>query len=219
METHPPPREPQHDAGVPAPPGPRAPEVPAEAATYPLQASVEQQAEYNRFLPLVKGLLAFPHFFALLFFAIGALFVIAYSFFVVIFTQRYPGGAFDYVVGVQRWAWRLNAYLLLMTDRYPPFSRDDDPAYPARFEIAYPEKVDWWRPLVAWILAYPYLLAAGGLLIAAWVLVWLAFFSILFTKRYPDSFFRFVLVALRWQIRGGAYANWLVTRYPPWVWA
>ena len=90
-------------------------------------------------MPLIKWLLVIPHFIVLILLAIGALFAILISFFAVIFTRRYPRGLFDYVVGVSRWAWRVQAYLLLMVDPYPPFSLEDDPNYPARFEIEYPE--------------------------------------------------------------------------------
>ena len=102
-----------------------------------------------------------------------------------------------------------------MVDAYPPFTLDDDPAYPARLTIEYPERVDRWRPLVAWLLAFPYVFVAGLLAFAAAVLVFIAFFAILFTKEYPRGFFEFVEVALRWTYRGNAYIYFLVTKYPP----
>jgi hypothetical protein len=82
---------------------------------------VEQ--DLNRFLPLVKWLLAIPHFIVLAVLAIGAFFAIIIAWFAVLFTGRYPRGLFDYVVGVGRWGLRVQAYaFLLVTDRYPPFS-------------------------------------------------------------------------------------------------
>ena len=77
----------------------------------------------SRWLPLVKWLLAFPHYIVLFALAIGAFFVVIYAWFAILFTGRYPRWAFDYNVGVMRWALRVEAYaLLLTTDRYPPFS-------------------------------------------------------------------------------------------------
>ena len=82
---------------------------------------VEQ--DLNRWLPLVKWLLAIPHYIVLAFLAIGAILAILIAWFAVLFTGRYPRGLFDYVVGVARWALRVQAYaILLLTDRYPPFS-------------------------------------------------------------------------------------------------
>jgi hypothetical protein len=79
-------------------------------------------AELNRFLPLVKWLLAIPHYIVLFFLDIGALVVVIVAWFVILFTGRYPRGMFDYVEGVIRWHNRVLAYAYtLVTDRYPPF--------------------------------------------------------------------------------------------------
>ena len=201
------------------PPSARVPaEVPAELADYPVQADIQRQEEYARWMPLVKWLLAFPHYIVLLFLAIGAFFAGVAAFFAVIFTRRYPRGLFDYMVGVLRYGLRVSAYVLLMTDRYPPFSLEDDPDYPARLEIAYPEEIDRWRPLVQWILAIPVLIVANILQNLAHILVFFAFFTILFTRNFPDGMFKIVVVAVRWQLRAIAYAYFLTTRYPPFVW-
>lgn len=191
----------------------------AEAAAYPVHADAAWQEEYSRFLPLVKWLLAIPHFLVLIVLGIGAMFAILFAAIAILLTRRYPRGLFDYVVGVYRWGWRLGAYLLLISDRYPPFSLADDPDYPARLEIAYPEEVDRWRPFVQWLLAIPFLLIASVLQNLAHLLVLFAFFTILFTKRFPRGMFDLLLVAMRWSVRGNAYAHFMVTRYPPFVWA
>ena len=79
----------------------------------------------NRFLPIVKWLLAIPHWIVLFFLWIGAIICVIIAWFAILFTGRYPRSLFDYVVGVQRWALRVEAYaLLLITDQYPPFSLD-----------------------------------------------------------------------------------------------
>jgi Domain of unknown function (DUF4389) len=76
----------------------------------------------NRWLPLVKWLLAFPHYVVLFFLGIGALFAIAIAWFAILFTGTYPRRLFDYVVGVLRWSNRVNGYAFtLVTDQYPPF--------------------------------------------------------------------------------------------------
>ena len=73
-------------------------------------------------MPLVKWFLAIPHFVILFFLWIAALVLILLSWFAIIFTGRYPRSFFDFVVGVMRWSWRVQAYaFLLATDRYPPF--------------------------------------------------------------------------------------------------
>ena len=144
---------------VPNPSGPPSPPYPASLEiTYP--------SELNRWLPLVKWLLAVPHYIALFFVGIGAFFVLVYGFFAVLFTGRWPRGAFDYLVGTIRWFYRVIAYVHLMTDAYPPFSLADDPGYPLRLHIDYPEHIDNWRPLVQWLLAIPYLMRRRRALLA-----------------------------------------------------
>jgi hypothetical protein len=81
------------------------------------------ERDLNRWLPLVKWLLAIPHFVVLLFLTIGAVIAVVLAWFSILITGRYPRGLFDFVVGVGRWGLRVQAYtLLLVTDRYPPFS-------------------------------------------------------------------------------------------------
>lgn len=187
---------------------------------YPVKLEIDYPERLNRWLPLVKWLLAIPHYIVLMLLGIGAFFAIVISWFAVILTRTYPRGLFDFVVGVYRYGIRVAAYLLLLTDRYPPFALSHDPDYPVRFDIAYPDKgVDRWRPLIQWLLGYPYVLAASVLLYLGYLLVFFAFFTILFTKRFPKGMFDIVTVALRWSARGYSYSYWLATRYPPFVWA
>jgi hypothetical protein len=76
----------------------------------------------NRWLPLVKWLLAIPHYILLFFLWIGVIVAVIVAWFAILFTGRLPRGLFDYVVGVGRWANRVIAYaLILTTDEYPPF--------------------------------------------------------------------------------------------------
>jgi hypothetical protein len=78
--------------------------------------------DLNRWLPLVKWLLAIPHYIVLFFLYIGAFFAVIGAWFAILFTGRYPRGIFDYVEGVIRWHNRVVAYaLILVTDEYPPF--------------------------------------------------------------------------------------------------
>jgi Domain of unknown function (DUF4389) len=77
----------------------------------------------NRWLPLVKWLLAIPHYIVLFFLWIGLIVVVIIAWFAILFTGRYPRGMFDYVQGVIRWEARVVAYaFVLVTDKYPPFS-------------------------------------------------------------------------------------------------
>jgi Domain of unknown function (DUF4389) len=78
--------------------------------------------DLNRWVPLVKWLLAIPHYIVLFFLGIAAVFAVIFAWFAILFTGRYPRGVFDFVEGVLRWGLRVDAYaFLLVTDTYPPF--------------------------------------------------------------------------------------------------
>jgi Domain of unknown function (DUF4389) len=185
---------------------------------HPVRLEISYPEELNRWLPLVKWLLAIPHLLVLSFVAIAAFFVGVFAFFAVLFTGRWPRSAFDFLVGTARWAFRVVAYVHLMTDSYPPFSLADDPGYPVRFHVDYPERIANWRPLVQWLLAIPYLFAASFLYWLTGLMAFVAFFTILFTKRIPRDVFEIMLPGLRWTARGHAYSWFATDRYPPFIW-
>lgn len=83
--------------------------------------------ELNRWLPLIKWLLALPHYLVLAVLGITACVVVLIAWCAILLTARYPRTLFDFVVGVLRWGLRVTAYaLLLTTDRYPPFRLTGD---------------------------------------------------------------------------------------------
>jgi len=82
----------------------------------------EVETDLNRWMPLVKWLLAIPHYFVLFFLGIAAFFAVILAWFAILFTGQYPRNLFDFIVGVGRWGLRVEAYaILLVTDVYPPF--------------------------------------------------------------------------------------------------
>ncbi len=81
------------------------------------------EADLNRWYPLVKWLLAIPHYIVLMVLSAAAFFAVILAWFAILATGRYPRALFDFVVGVSRWWLRVGAYaFLLVTDSYPPFS-------------------------------------------------------------------------------------------------
>lgn len=87
--------------------------------------SIAYPEHLNRWKPLYKWLLAVPHYVVFVILAVGALFAFIASFFAVVFTGEYPEGIRNYLVGVYRYALRVEAYVGLLTDTYPPFRLAD----------------------------------------------------------------------------------------------
>lgn len=133
----------------------------------------------------------------------------------IIVRQRYPRWWFDFARELTRFEYRVGAYLVLLTDRYP--STVEEQA--VHLEIDYPDvprDLNRWMPLVKWVLAIPHFIALALLSVAAFFAVLIAWVMILFTGHYPHQLFDFVVGVGRWGLRVNAYAFLLVTdRYPP----
>jgi len=94
-----------------------------EAAAYPIRISVQPQLEgRNRLTVFFRLLMVIPHVIVLALVSIVAALALIAGWFVALFTGIVPEGIHNFVAGVSRWSVRVNAYALLLTDEYPPFS-------------------------------------------------------------------------------------------------
>jgi Domain of unknown function (DUF4389) len=99
----------------------RYPSTDEEQAVH-LDFAYPDARQLNRWLPLVKWLLAIPHYVVLVFLALASLIAVVVAWFAILFTGSYPRALFNFVVGVLRWSNRVTSYaFLLVTDQYPPF--------------------------------------------------------------------------------------------------
>ena len=133
----------------------------------------------------------------------------------ILFRRKYPRWWYDWNLEFMRFSNRIYAYLALMDDRYP--STEDQQS--VRLDFAYPDaerELSRWLTLVKWFLAIPHYVVLALLWILAFFCIVIAWFAILFTRRYPRGLFGIVESVLRWGNRVSAYAFLLVTdRYPP----
>jgi hypothetical protein len=202
----------------PAPP-PAPPPGPPQAVgadDYPLRFDVEYPERLSRWKIFVKWILAIPHLIIVYLLQAVASVLVFIAFFAILFTKKWPRGLFDFTVQIQRWTANTFAYsILLFRDEYPPFSGEAG-EYPVTLEIDYDDNLSRWMIFVKWLLAIPHLIVLVFLEIAAFVVVIIAFFAILFTGRYPRGMFDFVVGTVRWYWRVNGYALLLMTdRYPP----
>jgi len=133
----------------------------------------------------------------------------------IVFRQKYPQWWFDWNLAITQFLTRVTAYAALLTDAYP--STDEEQG--VHIALKYPKvrkDLDRWLPLVKWLLAIPHYVVLAFLNIAAFFVVVIAWFAILFTGQFPKDLFKFVVGVIRWNIRVTAYAFLLITdEYPP----
>ena len=202
---------------------------------YPVQLEGELDETTSRWLWIIKWFLLIPQIVVLVVLYLGLVFSWIFTFFAILITGRYPRGLFDYNVGVLRWGWRVSFYGfgVFGTDKYPPFSLEDKPDYPARLHVAYPENLNRWLVLVKWFLAIPHLIVVGILVGGSssateqngWssngsiglitILALVAVVVLAFNARYPREIFDLLLGLHRWIFRVYAYMLLMTDTYPP----
>ncbi len=180
----------------------------------PILVSYPAPAAQRRWTIAIRIILAIPHLFVLWFLTIALEVVVFISWFAALFTGRLPEWAHTFITGVLRWQTRVYAYLFLLTDVYPPFALDDDPAYPVRL-VTRPTRLNRLAVLFRLILLVPAVLlsvlASYGLFFLS-VIVWLI---ALVAGKLPEPVHQAVAAVNRYSARYEGYA-FLVTGEYPW---
>lgn len=142
-----------------------------------------------------------------------AIFLAIVSWFTIVFVGTHISGIRQFTSFYLRWRVRALGYFMLLEDAYPPFG---DAPYPASIEVADPAGP---RDRVAVglriLLAIPHFIVLFFVLVAWGFTTIVAWFSILFTGRYPQDLYEFGVGALRWRLRVEAYMLLMVDEYPP----
>lgn len=219
----------------PPPPPPPPSTGPAGTAPYPARLVIRYPDQLNRVTTAFRLILVIPIAIVLSILAgggtqwtqtqsgewvvttsssiAGSLFFV--TLLMLLFRKRYPRWWFDFNLELNRFMMRVGAYVALLTDRYPSTEDQQDVV----LDLDYPDaERDLMRgmPLVKWFLAIPHYFVLFFLSIAAFFVVVISWFAILFTGRYPRGMFDFVVGVGRWWLRVNAYAFLLTTdRYPP----
>ena len=189
-----------------------------------MTAEITRQEEYSRGELLLRSFLGIfyiylPHAFLLMFIQLWAGILLFISFWVILFTGRYPESWFEFQVKALRWQWRVNARYFNLSDGYPAFGLDaEDPN--TKFDVTYPENISRGLVLVRFLFGFIYVALPHGIILGlrfyvSLFLVFIAFWAVLFTGRYPDAIHEFNVGTLRWAVRVNLYLSYMTDTYPP----
>ena len=186
---------------------------------------IKHQEKYSRGDLILRTLfgwlyIALPHMFLLAFVGIWGSILTFISFWAILFTGRYPQSFFEFQVGLMAWSVRVQARLMNLSDGYPAFgiSASDDEY--TSFTMPYNDNLSRGLAIVKLLFGYFYCILPHAFIlffrtIATQILVFLAFWVVLFTGEYPESWHRFNVGTIRWNLRVNLYMGFMTDTYPP----
>jgi len=185
-------------------------------SSYPISIVFAPAGKQSRLTIFFRLVLILPALIVSTLVGTAAFVVTFFAWWIVVIAGRYPGGMFRFAVGAMRWGLRVTAYYYLLTDKYPPFSLDDKPDYPARMRVE--EATNGRNRLTAFFRFF--------LLIPHFIIIWLLGYAVsavaivcwligIFAGRVPSSLHDFLAGYLRWTMRATGYWYLLTDRYPP----
>jgi hypothetical protein len=184
--------------------------------SYPVTLEMDYVERRSRLTTFFRILLVIPWAIVAFFYEIGLLLVVIAAWFVLLVTGRWPLGMYNFTAGVLRYLARVQAWVLLGVDPFPPFGLEPDPAYPARLRVD-PPQASYSRLLVFFRAIYvipAYLIAyvLGLVSYLIWILSW---FVIVITGKQPAALQNALLFCLAYSVRSQALIFLLTEKYPP----
>jgi hypothetical protein len=188
-----------------------------------MKLTITHQEKYSRGQLLLRTFfgwlyIGIPHFVLLAIVGIWSSILSFVTFWVVLFTGKFPESIFKFQIGVHNWALRLEATLANLVDGYPAFfpgGKSDSVV----LEVPRPEKVS--RGLVILRLLFgaiyvgiPHGICLAFRFIGTSVLGFLAWWAILFAGTYPSRWHAFNVGTYRWATRINLYLGYFTDEYP-----
>ena len=179
----------------------------------PVQVAVAEAARQRRVTVAFRLILAIPHLFVLYFLGIVASVIVFIGWWGALFTGRLPDFASIYLGGYMRWYARVDGYVSLLTDAYPPFAFEDDPRYPVRLAVAQ-ERLNRLAVFFRIILAIPAAIVAAVVGLGAAIVSIVAWLVTLVTGELPAPMHQAFTAVLRYRFRYNCYWLLLTPSYP-----
>lgn len=185
---------------------------------------IKHQESYSQIELLLRTFfgwlyIAIPHGIVLFFLGFASMFITFIAFWAILFTGNYPRSLYEFQVNFFRWNLRVSARLFHLSDGYPAFGLNTREER-TDFDMPYPESLNRGILLLKVFFGFFYVIIPHGFIlffrmIATMFLMFLAWFVVLFTGNYPESWHSFNVGTLRWQYRVNVYMFLMTDKYPP----
>ncbi|MDD2197675.1 MAG: DUF4389 domain-containing protein [Bacteroidales bacterium] len=188
-----------------------------------MKLKVKHQERYSRLELLLRTFLGLfyiilPHSFLFIFVVAWGVILRFLVFWIILFTGKYPIKMFQFQVGLLRWILRVLARFYNVSDGYPAFGINGADEH-TLFEVVYPEKINRGMVLLRLFFGPVYVYLPHGFIlllrtIFVWILIFFAWWVVLFTGKYPLSIHKWVVGQVRWGYRISLYMGYMTDKYP-----
>ena len=189
-------------------------QTPAPAGPLPVLVAAAGPARQQRVTVFFRILLAVPHYFVLYFLGIAAGVVAFIGWWGALFTGLLPDFAVTFMTGYIRWSTRVQAYVMLLTDAYPPFSFEDDPGYPVRLVAGQRDRLNRLAVFFRLILVIPASILRALVVFGGEIVSFIAWLITLIAGQMPASLHQAYTAVLRYSARLDCYFYLLTPAYP-----
>ncbi len=188
-----------------------------------MKLTITHQEKYSRGQLLLRTFfgmiyIGIPHFFLLSIVGIWSGILSFVTFWVVLFTAKFPESIFKFQIGYTNWSLRVEAILANLVDGYPAFfpSGTSDTV---KLDVPRPERVSRGLVILRVLFGFiyvgiPHAFCLFFRLIASGVLGFLAWWAILFAGTYPSRWHAFNVGTYRWATRVNLYLGYFTDEYP-----
>jgi len=183
---------------------------------YPVAYEADYVERRSRLSTFFRLILVIPWLVVAIFWGLLAFVCAVIAWFAIVFTARYPQPLYDGVAMALRYATRMNGFALLMTDAFPSFGGDEDPAYPVRLRIAPPlERYSRAKTLFRIVLVIPIVIVLYFVQLVSRAISVLAWLVIVITGKLPRGIYDVMRFTLAYEARASAYQLLVTETYPP----
>lgn len=189
-----------------------------------MELAIKRQEKFSRGQLLLRTFFGWiyiliPHYFLLFFVGIWSMILSFLAFWAVLFTGKYPKSWYEYQIKLMTWGIRVSSSFFNLIDGYPQFGLNGSNPQ-ITLDAPYPEKLSRGILILRLFFGWIYIFIPHGFclyfrILWGFILMFIAWWVVLFTGKYPEGLFNYQAGTLRWAIRLGMYASFLTDKYPP----